>query len=134
MGFKTIGCEKHFLHEELQEELYMKQPQGFVNSSYPSHVRKLVKSLYSLKQAPRAWNDKFTIYLITIGFEAFLSDSSLFVKKKDDHVVILLLYVYDIIITSSNFTVIQYVINTLSIVFYLKDMGTLAYFLGLQVS
>ena len=77
----------------------MKQPQGFVDSKFLTHVCKLVKSLYGLKQAPRAWNDKFTGYLQAIGFQASLSDSSLFVKPDGSDVIILLLYVDDIIIT-----------------------------------
>ncbi|KAM1009029.1 hypothetical protein ACFX2A_005508 [Malus domestica] len=80
----------------------MKQPQGFVDSRFPTHMCKLVKSLYGLKQAPRAWNEKFTGYLQTVGFEASLSDYSLFVKTDGTHVIILLLYVDDIIITGSN--------------------------------
>lgn len=98
---RQLDVKNAFLHGELQEEVYMKQPQGFVNSSCPSYVCKLVKSLYGLKQAPRAWNDKFTTYLLDIGFETSLSDSSLFVKKDGIHVVILL-YVDDIIITGSS--------------------------------
>lgn len=68
-----------------------------------------------------------------IGFEASLSDSSLFVKTNGVHVVILLLYVDDIIITGYSTSLIQSVITTLSEVFDLKNMGILAYFLGLQV-
>ncbi|KAM2102749.1 hypothetical protein ACFX1T_000977 [Malus domestica] len=130
---RQLDIKNAFLHGELQEEVYMKQPQGFVNSQLPTHVCKLVKSLYGLKQAPRAWNEKFTSFLQAIGFEASLSDSSLFVKTDGVHVVILLLYVDDIILTGSSTSLIQSVITTLSEVFYLKDMGRLAYFLGLQV-
>ncbi|KAM1416362.1 hypothetical protein ACFX2I_007917 [Malus domestica] len=112
----------------------MKQPQGFVHPQFPTHVCKLVKSLYGLKQAPRAWNDKFTSYLQAIGFDASLSDSSLFVRTDGADVVILLLYVDDIIITGSNSQMLQSVITTLNAVFDLKDMGRLAYFLGLQIT
>ena len=112
----------------------MKQPQGFVHPNFPTHVCKLVKSLYGLKQAPRAWNDKITTYLQAIGFEASLSDSSLFVHTVGTDVVILLLYVDDIIITGSNSQLIQSVITTLNAAFDLKDMGRLSYFLGLQIT
>lgn len=112
----------------------MKQPQGFINPQFPTHVCKLVKSIYGLKQAPRAWNAKFTSYMQAIGFEALVFDSSLFVKTKGAHVVILFLYLDDIIIAGSHSQLIQYVITTLSEVFDLKDMGKLAYFLGLQVT
>ncbi|CAL2249462.1 unnamed protein product [Prunus armeniaca] len=88
----------------------MRQPQGFEDSAYPTHVCRLRKSLYGLKQAPRAWNAKFT-------------DS-----------VILLLYVDDIILTGSKDSLVQEVIDELSAVFEMKDMGRLTYFLGLQIS
>lgn len=112
----------------------MKQPQGFVNSQFPTHVCKLVKSLHGLKQAHQAWNAKFTTYLQAIGFEASVSDSSLFVKVVDTHVVILFLYVDDIIIAGSNTQLIQSVIHTLGEVLDLKNMGKLAYFLGIQIT
>ncbi|KAM1978239.1 hypothetical protein ACFX16_014949 [Malus domestica] len=132
-SLRQLDVKNAFLHGELHEEVYMKQPQGFIDSTYPRHVCKLVKSLYGLKQAPRAWNAKFTSYLSVIGFKASLLDSSLFVKEVDQDVIILLLYVDDIIITRSSTTLVQSVINNLGEVFYLKDMGQLTYFLGLQI-
>ncbi|XP_070679197.1 uncharacterized protein [Malus domestica] len=131
---RQLDVKNAFLHVELQEEVYMKQPQGFVDSKFPAYVCKLVKSLYGLKQAPRAWNDKFTSYLQDIGFQASLSNSSLFGKTDSSHVIILLLYVDDIIITGSNSELVQSVITNISEVFDLKDMGKLAYFLGLQIT
>ena len=87
--------------------------------------------LYGLKQAPRAWNSKFTSYLGALGFCASTSDTSLFVKKDGPYMIILLLYVDDIIVSDSNTVKIQHVIEELSEVFDLKDMGQLTYFLGL---
>ena len=121
------------MHGELQEDIYMKQPQGFVDITKPTHVCKLIKSLYVLKQGPRAWNSKFTSYLPAMGFKSSASDSSLFVKQCENDIVILLLYVDDIIITGSNPSKVQRIITELSEVFELKDMGRLTYFLGLQI-
>ncbi|GAB2300137.1 hypothetical protein Dimus_038604 [Dionaea muscipula] len=122
-----------FLHGDLQEEVYMQQPKGFVDPLFPSHVCKLHKSLYGLKQAPRAWNDKFTSFLPTLGFASNHCDPSLFVRIQSASIVILLLYVDDIILTGSDELALQFVIDELGSVFELKDMGPLTYFLGLQI-
>ncbi|KAM1712704.1 hypothetical protein ACFX12_023548 [Malus domestica] len=130
---KQLDIKNAFLHGELQEEVYMKQPQGFVDPSHPTHVCKLLKSLYGLKQAPRAWNSKFTSYLLAMGFTASVSDTSLFMKSDSVDIIILLLYVDDIILTGSSSVKVQNVVQELSTVFDLKDLGRLTYFLGLQI-
>lgn len=112
----------------------MKQPQGFEDPKQPQSVCKLKKSLYGLKPAPKAWNAKFTGYLLALGFKMSQSDPSLFVKHTGSDVLALLLYVDDIILTCSSDALIQEVIDDLSSVFELKDLGLLTYFLGLQIS
>ncbi|KAI5312513.1 hypothetical protein L3X38_041686 [Prunus dulcis] len=131
---RQLDVKKAFLHGDLQEEVYMKQPLGFIDDHYPDYVCRLRKSLYGLKQAPRAWNAKFTGYLPALGFVSSHSDPSLFVKHDGPNVVILLLYVDDIIITGSSSTLVQSVIDDLGQVFDMKDIGQLTYFLGLEVS
>lgn len=73
----------------------MKQPRVFVDLTCLNHVYKLIKSLYGLKHAPRAWNSKFTSYNCDMGFQTSLSDTSLFMKNDDCDIIILLLYVDD---------------------------------------
>ncbi|KAI5321499.1 hypothetical protein L3X38_030570 [Prunus dulcis] len=133
-SLRQLDVKNAFLHGDLDEEVYMKQPQGFEDSSHPEYVCKLQKSLYGLKQAPRAWNAKFTGYLPSLGFKMSHSDPSLFVKISDSAIVVLLLYVDDIILTGSNSHVIQEVITNLGSVFDLKDLGPFTFFLGLQIS
>ncbi|XP_068304241.1 uncharacterized protein [Pyrus communis] len=130
---RQLDIKNAFLHGDLVEDVYMKQPQGFVDATCPGHVCKLVKSLYGLKQAPRAWNSKFISYLPAIRFQSSLLDSSLFVKVNGGDIILLLLCVDDIILTGSNSVKIQYVIDDLAGVFDLKDMGRLTYFLGLHI-
>ncbi|MCO5586900.1 hypothetical protein L7F22_040845 [Adiantum nelumboides] len=77
-----MDVKNSFLHGDLQEEMYMEQPPGFQNTSYPNHVCKLQKALYGLNQAPRAWHDKIAQYLITIGFHMADVDHSLYVQKQ----------------------------------------------------
>lgn len=82
-----------------------------MDQSKPNHVCKLVKSLYRLKQPPRVWNEKFTSYLPIMGFQMSQSNNSLFVKCDGNDVITLLLYVDDIILTRSNSTKVQAVIQ-----------------------
>jgi len=70
-----------FLHGDLQEEMYMEQPPGYVDQTHPNLVCRLKKTLYGLKQAPRAWSDKIGEYLVTSGFQTSDVGFSLYVKK-----------------------------------------------------
>ncbi|CAL9026180.1 unnamed protein product [Prunus brigantina] len=132
-SLRQLDVKNAFLHGDLEEEVFMRQPPGFEDSAHPEFVCQLKKSLYGLKQAPRAWNAKFTGYLPAIGFKSSHSDPSLFVKHTGSDIVILLLYVDDIILTGSKASCIQEVVDELSAVFEMKDMGKLTYFLGLQI-
>ena len=97
-NLRQLDIKKGFLHGYLQEEVFTKQPQGFVDASHPTYVCKLIKSLYGSKQALRAWNSKFTSYLAALQFVASSSDRSLFVKTDGTDMIILLLYLDDIIL------------------------------------
>ena len=128
-----LDVKNAFLHGFLGEEVYMAQPQGFVNKAHPAYVCKLEKSLYGLKQAPRAWNDMFTTFLLSLGFKSSFADPSLYVKHDGQSIIILLLYVDDIILTGDNDSCLQVVISQLTREFDMKDLGPLHYFLGLQI-
>lgn len=72
--------KKGFLHVDLQEEVFMQQPPGFVAKGEPDHVCILRKSIYGLQQSPRAWFDKFSSLLLRVGFKRSISDYSVFNK------------------------------------------------------
>jgi hypothetical protein len=112
----------------------MTQPPRFINQSRPSHVCKLNKAIYDLKQAPRAWFHRMTCFLLSIGFVQSLADSSLFVFQHECHTIYFLLYVDDIVVTGSDDRLLQSFIDALSRGFDIKDLGNLHYFLGLQVT
>ena len=95
---------------------------------------KLHKSLYGIKQAPRAWNDRFSSFLPTLGFQSTFSDSSLFVKTASAGIVVLLVYVDDIIITGSDSCGIGDIIKSLTAEFDVKDLVSLHNFLGIQIT
>ena len=112
----------------------MSQLPAFEDLNHPHLVCKLHKSLYRLKQAPRAWNDRFTQFLPSLGFETTYSDSSLFVKNVGHEIVVLHLSLDDIIITGSASGVIQHIISALTTKFDLTNLGSLHYFLEIQIT
>ncbi|XP_021990999.1 uncharacterized mitochondrial protein AtMg00810-like [Helianthus annuus] len=111
----------------------MEQPKGFVDSAFPTHVCKLNKALYGLKQAPRAWFHRLSSFLVTYGFTCSRADTSLFVFRKDDCLMYLLVYVDDLILTGNKPIMLTNFITRLHNEFAIKDLGSLNYFLGLEV-
>ncbi len=122
-----------FLHGDLHEEVYMEQPLGYVDETHPNLVCRLKKTLYGLKQAPRAWSDKIGQYLVTSGFQTSNADFSLYVKKTNHGIVVIIIYVHDLIITRDNNANISYLKKLLKQKFEMKDLGELCYFLGIEV-
>ena len=96
---QQIDINNAFLNGILQEEVFMFQLEGFFYSTRPQHVCKLRKPLYGLKQAPRTWFEKLKGALLSWGFQNSVSDSSLFYSRKNDNLLLLLVYVDDILIT-----------------------------------
>lgn len=121
------------LHGVLEEEVYMKQPPGFEDENQPSHVCRLDKSLYGLKQAPRAWYSRLSTKLQQLGFVPSRSDTSLFIYNKSNTSIFVLIYVDDIIVTSSSNEAVRALLSDLNSEFALKDLGDLHFFLGIEV-
>jgi histone deacetylase 1/2 len=111
----------------------MKQPPGYGKSNAPHHVCRLDKSLYELKQALRAWFAKLSSKLQELGFLASKADTSLFIFNKSGIIIFVLVYVDDIIVTSSSNKAIASLLQDLSSSFALKDLGDLHFFLGIEV-
>ena len=112
-----------FLYGELEEEIYMDQPDGFVIDGQKGLVCKLLKSLYGLKQAPKQWHEKFERTLISAGFTVNEADKCVYYRYGGDEGVILCLYVDDILIFGTNLNVIKAVKDFLSNNFEMKDLG-----------
>ncbi|KAK9068004.1 hypothetical protein SSX86_012115 [Deinandra increscens subsp. villosa] len=107
---------------------------GFRHREYPDHVCLLKKSLYGLKQAPRAWYQRFTDFVLSIGFQQSRCDNSLFTYHHGSATAYLLLYVDDIILTTSSDALRRDLMRSLSGEFAMKDLGPLSYFLGISVT
>ncbi|XP_073365843.1 uncharacterized protein [Aegilops tauschii subsp. strangulata] len=129
-----LDVKNAFLHGDLKETVYCSQPAGFVDSAHPDHVCLLNKSLYGLKQAPRTWFLWFKSFLLSIGFCASKSDSSLFIRHHGSSIAYLLVYVDDIILTANTAATLDFIIASLKKEFFMTDLGELHHFLGINVT
>ncbi|RVW91509.1 Retrovirus-related Pol polyprotein from transposon TNT 1-94 [Vitis vinifera] len=122
-----------FLNGNLNEEVYMEQPEGFVLLGNENKVCKLVKSLYGLKQAPKQWHKKFDHVILSDGFRHNNVDKCLYSKTCDDYMVIVCLYVDDMLILSDDMRGIIETKRFLSSTFKMKDLGEVDTILGIKV-
>lgn len=127
-----FDVQNSFLHGDLDEAMFMQQRPSFVNLDFPSHVCKLKKSLYGSKQAPRAWFSKLSNKLLSLGFVASRSDSSLFVLNISFDCLYILVHVNDLIVTGLNSKLISDFISSLALHFLVKDL--VHYCLGIEVT
>jgi hypothetical protein len=111
----------------------MEQPPGYVDQTRANLVYRLKKALYGLKLAPRAWLDKIGQYFVTSGFQTSNADFSLYVKKIDHGIVVIVIYVDDLIIIGDSDVDIFDLKKLLKQKFEMKDLGKLRYFLGIEV-
>ncbi|GKV16710.1 hypothetical protein SLEP1_g27312 [Rubroshorea leprosula] len=121
-----------FLNGTLNEEIYVEQPQGYVQKGAEEKVYLLKKALYVLKQAPRAWYSKINDHLLKLGFEKSLSEATLYVKQKSEKLVIVSLYVYNILVTGSCEAALSQFKAEIMSLFNMNDLGKLSYFLGME--
>jgi Reverse transcriptase (RNA-dependent DNA polymerase) len=122
-----------FLHGELKEEIYMDIPPGFQCSEI-GKVCKLERSLYGLKQSPRAWFGRFCGAMKEYGYTQSNANHTLFYKQDGGKIAILIIYVDDMIITGDNHKEIMMLETKLSKEFEMKNLGGLKYFLGIEVA
>ncbi|GJS63771.1 zinc finger, CCHC-type containing protein [Tanacetum coccineum] len=123
-----------FLNGDLDEEVYMKQPEGFVMPGNEHKVCKLVKSLYGLKQAPKQWHQKFDEVVLSSGFLLNQSDKCVYSKfNSSGEGVIICLYVDDMLIFGTDQNQVDKTKKFLSSKFSMKDMGEADVILGIKI-
>ncbi|GJU32265.1 retrovirus-related pol polyprotein from transposon TNT 1-94 [Tanacetum coccineum] len=123
-----------FLHGTLKEDVYVCQPEGFIDADHPSHVYKLKKALYGIKQAPRAWYDELSQFLLQNHFFKGTIDPTLFIRRFDNDILVVQVYVDDIIFGSTNPRYTQLFFDLMKSRFEMSMMGEMTFFLGLQVN
>ena len=128
-----LDIKNAFLHGDFQEEVYMEQPPGFVAQGEIGKVCRLRKSLYGLKQSPRAWFGKFSQAVEKFGLQKSKYDHFVFYWNSHSGIILLVVYVDDIVITGSDSTGISSLKSFLHGQFHTKDLGILRYFLGVEV-
>ncbi|GJZ68842.1 retrovirus-related pol polyprotein from transposon TNT 1-94 [Tanacetum coccineum] len=123
-----------FLNGILREEVYVSQPNGFVDQDNPNHVYKLKKALYGLKQAPQAWYDLLSSFLLSQKFSKGAVDPILFTRKEGKDILLVQIYVDDIIFASTNPALCETFSEIMCLKFKMSMMGKMSFFLGLQIS
>jgi hypothetical protein len=129
-----MDVKNAFLHGDLQEEVYMEIPPGFTNGQTIGKVCRLKKSLYGLKQSPRAWFDRFRRAVCGMGYTQCNGDHTVFYKHRGTFITIMAVYVDDIVITGDDVEEIKCLKENLGRAFEVKDLGPLRYFLGIEIA
>nr|GEY82800.1 retrovirus-related Pol polyprotein from transposon TNT 1-94 [Tanacetum cinerariifolium] len=122
-----------FLNGNLREEVYVSQPDGFVDQDNHNHVNKLNKALYGLKQAPRAWYNLLSSFLISQDFSKGSVDSTLFIHRNGNDLLLVQIYIDDIIFVASTPELCDLFANLMCSKFKMSMMDKISFFLGLQI-
>jgi hypothetical protein len=130
---EQMDVKTTFLHGDIEEEIYMKQLEGFVVKGKKELVCKLKKSLYGLKQSPRMWYQKFDTYILGLGFSRRKVDHCVYFKLVGDHFIYVVLYVDDMLLIGNNKEIIKEVKTQLSSKFDMKDLGAANFILGMEI-
>ncbi|GJU73169.1 retrovirus-related pol polyprotein from transposon TNT 1-94 [Tanacetum coccineum] len=123
-----------FLNGIMREEVYVSQPDGFVDQDNPNHLYKLKKALYGLKQAPRAWYDLLSKILLSQEFSKGTVDPTLFIRRQGKDILLVQIYVDDIIFASTTPELCDQFSKIMCSKFKMSMMGKISFFLGLQIS
>ncbi|PKU85121.1 Retrovirus-related Pol polyprotein from transposon TNT 1-94 [Dendrobium catenatum] len=129
-----LNVANAFLHGDLLDEIYMKQPAGFVDQTHPQHVCKIAQIHLRAQAITSSVVPKFTSLLQTQGFQFSKADPSLLIYNHDNIFIFILIYVDDILVTGNDSTKISSILKQLHSAFRLKQLGDVSLFLGIQVN
>nr|GEV28658.1 ribonuclease H-like domain, reverse transcriptase, RNA-dependent DNA polymerase [Tanacetum cinerariifolium] len=129
-----LDVKSAFLHGDLKEEVYVTQPEGFVKRQDNGKVYRLIKALYGLRQAPRAWNIKLDNTLKSLDFKKCALEQAIYTKTSKDSTLLIGVYVDDLIITGTPKKEIDKFKAQMEEKFEMSDLGLLAYYLGIEVT
>ena len=122
-----------FLNGDLEKNVYMAQPKGFVVEGKECMGCHLKKSIYELKQASRQWYLKFDSTIRNFGFQENVEDNCVYAKFKNGKCIFLVLYVDDILLASSDVNLLLEIKKFLSSKFDMKDLGEASFVLGIEI-
>ncbi|GKA11611.1 putative ribonuclease H-like domain-containing protein [Tanacetum coccineum] len=128
-----MDVKSAFLYGKIKEEVYVCQPPGFEDPDFPDRVYKVEKALYGLHQAPRAWYETLSTYLLDNGFQRGKIDKTLFIRRDKGDILLVQVYVDDIIFGSTKKSLCTKFEKMMHKKFQMSSMGELTFFLGLQV-
>ncbi|KAK6143244.1 hypothetical protein DH2020_023592 [Rehmannia glutinosa] len=129
-----LDAKSAFLNGYLEEEVYVEQPLGYVVDGHEDKVLRLKKALYSLKQAPRAWNRCIDKYFQENGFVSCPNEYALYIKVyHNGDVLLICLYVDYLIFTGNNLSLFDELKKVISFEFEMTDLSLMSYYLGIEV-
>ena len=133
LHLRSVDISNAFLKGDLEEEIYMKQPEGF-HEFGPEYVCRLRKSIYGLKQAARQWNKKLHTALLSMGWKRLESDRSVYIYKKNGVSIIMPVFVDDITLAGKSTKALDEAVEELSKHFPLRDLGSTSFLLGIHIT
>lgn len=128
-----MDVKSAFLNGEIQEEVYVSQPEGFEKRGEEHKVYRLLKALYGLRQAPRAWYARLRKCLEGLGFEKCPYEHAVYVKREGNECLIIGVYVDDLLVTGTSVENIKRFKEQMCCEFDMSDLGKLSYYLGIEV-
>nr|GFA09333.1 ribonuclease H-like domain, reverse transcriptase, RNA-dependent DNA polymerase [Tanacetum cinerariifolium] len=129
-----VKHKSRIVAKDLKEEVYVTQPEGFIKRQDNGKVYRLIKALYGLRQAPRAWNIKLDNSLKSLDFKKCALEQAIHTKKTKDSILLIGVYVDDLIITGTPKREIDKFKAQMEEKFEMSDLGLLAYYLGIEVT